>query len=240
MGHASGPLAKGRVRFSAASAVKLDLDPLAVRPVTLADRGTTAHVVSVEMATELVEAGVARRMEQVGDEWIVFGKEGATEKVVARLCGTGVDPLMDDVKVVVNVLSCLISDQLLTAQGVLMANDDQRLVGIGRDADGDWYEVVAGTRDSAAQAGDAASLWVLDPIKLFTARRPAGYNSFGLGDPVGDMLSAMQVKPQGGKAGALRCRVRQQREQLMDGLAEDLLPAMEAGDTVVHWKSCIQ
>ena len=113
-----------------------------------------------------------------------------------------------------------------------MANDDQRLVGIGRDADGDWYEVVAGTRDSAAQAGDAMSLWVLDPIKVFTARRPAGYNSFGLGDPVGDMLIAMQVKSQGRKAGAslMEC-VRQQREQLMEGPVEDLLPALEAGES---------
>ena len=180
----------------------------------------------------LVETGVATWMESGSDEWIIFGKEEATEKVVARLRGKGVDPLMNDVKVVVNVLSCLISDQLLTAQGVLMANDDQRLVGIGRDADGDWYEVVAGTRDSAAQAGDAMSLWVLDPIKLFTARRPAGYNSFGLGDPVGDMLIAMQVKSQGRKAGAslMEC-VRQQREQLMEGPVEDLLPALEAGES---------
>ena len=46
-----------------------------------------------------------------------LGKEETTEKVVARLCGKGVDPLMNDVKVVVNILSCLISDQLLTAAG---------------------------------------------------------------------------------------------------------------------------
>ena len=45
----------------------------------------------------LVETGVATWMESGSDEWIIFGKEEATEKVVARLCGKGVDPLMNDV-----------------------------------------------------------------------------------------------------------------------------------------------
>ena len=141
--------------------------------VTLSDRGSTAHVLSEEVAADLVTVGLAVYVPmEDGQEWIVFGKEDAREKVIGVINAVGSNPLMTNVKVVQQVGAGLISDQLLTARGIMVVNDDKTLIGMARDQERKWYVVFKGFRDVTAVEGTVQSLWLIDLAAMFKARAP--------------------------------------------------------------------
>ena len=141
--------------------------------VTLSDRGSTAHVLSEEVAADLVTVGLAVYVPmEDGQEWIVFGKEDAREKVIGVIKAVGSNPLMTNVKVVQQVGAGLISDQLLTARGIMVVNDDKTLIGMARDQERKWYVVFKGFRDVTAVEGTVQSLWLIDLAEMFKARAP--------------------------------------------------------------------
>jgi hypothetical protein len=123
---------------------------------TIADRGTTADIVSKEVAMKLVGEGIVDMIHPLERSVMVqFGVESAKVPAVGVIYGQG---LVGEILVVEGGLPVmLISDITFTEKGVVFVEDNTHLFGIARGR-----VVVVGMRDGTAPRTATEAMWRLD------------------------------------------------------------------------------
>ena len=151
----------------------------------ISDRGTTRSIISVAEAKRLRERGIIGSIDWIplgsSREQIVFGKEGATEPVIATIQGKG---LLTTIAVVENVEVTLIADTDFTRHGIVLLQDDTTLVGVyGKEI------VFRGVRDSNARAGTSDQLWLLDIDNLLQQAAPTAGVTVETAEEIATMIT---------------------------------------------------
>jgi len=133
---------------------------------TIADRGTSADIVSMDVARRLLQEGVVKEIQSPTSRiFIQFGIKSATIPVVGIIYGRG---LLGRIYVVDSVLSTmLISDITFTQKGVILIEDNSHLIGI---AGGEI--VLVGVRDPMVPRTDSKAMWRLDIRALLLQEDP--------------------------------------------------------------------
>ena len=133
---------------------------------TIADRGTSADIVSLDMAQQLVTEGVVDQIhEPLISVAIQFGIKTATGPVIGIIYGKG---LLGNVYVVENGLAtALISDITFTEKGVILVEDNVHLIGIAGG-----QIIFVGARDPTVPRTDSKAMWRLDIRALLLQEDP--------------------------------------------------------------------
>ena len=133
---------------------------------TIADRGTSADIVSLDMAQQLVTEGVVDQIhEPLISVAIQFGIKTATVPVIGIIYGKG---LLGNVYVVENGLAtALISDITFTEKGVILVEDNVHLIGIAGG-----QIIFVGARDPTVPRTDSKAMWRLDIRALLLQEDP--------------------------------------------------------------------
>ena len=133
---------------------------------TIADRGTSADIVSLEVAQQLELEGVIEGIyEPSANIAIQFGIESATVPVMGVIYGRG---LLGTVYVVNDSLATvLISDITFTEKGIILVEDNIHLIGI---AGGEI--IFVGSRDPTVARTDSKAMWRLDIRSLLLQEDP--------------------------------------------------------------------
>ena len=133
---------------------------------TIADRETSADIVSLIVAQRLVREGVVDGIHTPALKIAIqFGVKSATVPVVGVIYGQG---LLESVYVVDDMLSTvLISDITFTEKGIILVEDDIHLIGI---AGGEI--VLMGARDPTVARTDSRAMWRLDIRALLLQEDP--------------------------------------------------------------------
>jgi hypothetical protein len=133
---------------------------------TIADRGTSCHIISLQVALQLIKERIVGEMQVPAEPIsIEFGIKSARTPVIGIIRGAG---LIDEVYVVDNELPImLISDTTIVDKGVIFIQDSTHLIGL---AAGEI--VVVGIRDQFALKTATASMWCLDLRALLSAPDP--------------------------------------------------------------------
>ena len=163
---------------------------------TISDRGTTRSITSLKEARRLLDIGAIENIyyHKTGEpqEIIVFGKAEAEEPVIAVIKGNG---LLKTVAVVHNVEATLIADTDLTGQGILLLQDDTRIIGLHRSG-----IIFIGFRDTTALPGTAQQLWQLNLETMIQAPAPPADLPPITADFVADIINGLEKSSFAGSA----------------------------------------
>ena len=126
----------------------------------ISDGGSTAHIISMVTANQLLLEGLIEKINPVqpGIMSVLFGKDGAGEAVIGEITTTGI---LRRILVVHNIAASLISEIALTQLGVILLKDNNILIGFLGDK-----IILRGYRNPDAPEGSIQQLWNVDLLAL--------------------------------------------------------------------------
>ena len=125
--------------------------------MSIMDGGSMIDVIPLQMAEQLVAAGVVAQIESETTPFsVIFGKEGASSSIHQFIRGAG---LLDKVFVTADVRVALISDITFTDQGVTIVKTADLIISIASNGS----IVFIGRRDKSSTV---KSLWQTDLVAL--------------------------------------------------------------------------
>ena len=131
--------------------------------MSIMDGGSMIDVIPLQMAEQLVAAGVVAQIESETTPFsVIFGKEGSSSSIHQFIRGAG---LLDKVFVTADVRVALISDITFTDQGVTIVKTADLIIAIASNGS----IVFIGRRD---RSSTVKSLWQTDLVALLRAPSP--------------------------------------------------------------------